>query len=112
MTTTSQTDRWGADPAALASLEQKLQVVREWTKGVAIGLHTGLYLYGTGGIGKSHTVLGQLEEMGANFRLFNSRMTAKGLFDALESAADSVHVLEDMERLTRDPDAQGVLRSA
>jgi hypothetical protein len=34
------------------------------------------------------------------------------LFLALQKAPDAVHVLEDMERLTKDADAQGVLRSA
>jgi hypothetical protein len=53
-----------------------------------------------------------LKSLSADYRLFNSRMTAKGLFKALEKAPDAVHVLEDMERLTRDRDAQGVLRSA
>src|SRR6185312_729738 len=39
-------------------------------------------------------------------------MTAKGLFLAMKHSPDAVHVLEDMERLTKDADAQGVLRSA
>ena len=44
--------------------------------------------------------------------IYNSRMTAKGLFLAMKHSPDAVHVLEDMERLTKDADAQGVLRSA
>jgi hypothetical protein len=39
-------------------------------------------------------------------------MTGKGLFHALEQAPDAVHVLEDLERLTQDRDAQGILRGA
>jgi hypothetical protein len=39
-------------------------------------------------------------------------MTARGLFLALGNAPDAIHVLEDVERLTQDRDAQGVLRSA
>jgi len=34
------------------------------------------------------------------------------LFLALNRAPDAIHVMEDMERVTKDPDAQGVLRSA
>src|SRR5262249_23282558 len=64
------------------------------------------------GLGKSYTVLRHLDELKATYRLFNSRMTGKGLFRALGNAPDAVHVLEDMERLTQDRDAQGVLRSA
>src|SRR5262249_32800752 len=60
----------------------------------------------------SFTVLSHLRALDVPYLLFNSRMTAKGLFLALERAPDAIHVLEDMERLTKDPDAQGVLRSA
>jgi hypothetical protein len=101
-----------ADPAALASLDKKLALVKDRVTAVAAGYQTGLYLFGGGGIGKSFTVLARLGELQASYRLFNSRITAKGLFRALERAPDAVHVLEDMERLTNDRDAQGVLRSA
>jgi hypothetical protein len=56
--------------------------------------------------------LRHLESLDVLYQLFNSRMTAKGLFQTLFNAPDAIHVLEDMERLTKDPDAQGVLRSA
>ena len=39
-------------------------------------------------------------------------MTGRGLYNALEKFPDSFHVLEDMEQITRDRGAQGVLRSA
>jgi hypothetical protein len=105
-------EAWGVDPAALENLKRKLQVIRDWVTGVARGVHSGLYVYGSGGIGKSHAVLEQFDQIEAAYKLFNSRMTAKGLFIALRDAPDAVHVLEDMERLTTDRDAQGVLRSA
>jgi hypothetical protein len=97
---------------AIASFEQKLHLLRDRTAAVALGYQTGLYLYGTGGMGKSYAVLRHLESLDVPYQLFNSRMTPKGLFLALERASDALHVLEDMERLTKDPDAQGVLRSA
>jgi hypothetical protein len=100
------------DKDALASLEKKLHLVRDHTQGVAGGYKTGYYLYGTGGMGKSYTVLRHLESLEVPYQLNNSRMTAKGLFLRLLNAPDAVHVMEDMERLTKDPDAQGVLRSA
>jgi hypothetical protein len=101
-----------ADAGALASLENKHQLVRDRVTAVAKGYSTGLYIYGTGGVGKTYTVLQQLERLKISFKLFNSRMTARGLFRALEKAPEAVHVLEDMERLTNDRDAQCVLRSA
>ncbi len=101
-----------AHQAALDSFERKLQLLRDHVMAVIKEFKTGLFLYGPGGAGKSYTVLDLLKRQEASYKLFNSRMTAKGLFLALEQAPDAIHVLEDMERLTRDPDAQGVLRSA
>jgi hypothetical protein len=97
---------------ARGSLEKKLQLVRDLVTAVAKGFKTGLFLYGSGGVGKSYTVLRQLEQLEASYQLFNGRMTGKGLFKVLQAAPDAIHVLEDMERITKDPDAQGVLRSA
>jgi hypothetical protein len=100
------------DQRHLESYEAKLQLVRDYTRGVALGYSAGFYLHGAGGISKSFTVLGELERLGTNFKLFNSRMSGRGLFDTLHQYADAVHVLEDMERIVNDKDAQGVLRSA
>jgi hypothetical protein len=101
-----------ADQGALASLERKQQVVRDHVTAVAKGFKSGLFLYGSGGVGKSYTVLRHLEHFGTPHQIYNSRMTAKGLYMALKDAPEMVHILEDMERLTKDIDAQGVLRSA
>jgi hypothetical protein len=100
------------DPVALANLENKLQVIRDMVTGVAKGYKHGLFLYGGGGMGKSYAVVEQLRRLEAPYQLHNSRMTGKGLFLALKQAPDAIHLLEDMERLTKDADAQGVLRSA
>lgn len=100
------------DLACSATLETKFQLVRDYVNQVACGLTTGMYLYGEGGIGKSYSVITELESQKADFKVYNSRMTGRGLFNALEAFPDSVHVLEDMEQLLRDRGAQGVLRSA
>lgn len=101
-----------ADKELLAKLERKLHLVRDHVSAVVKGYKTGYYLYGDGGLGKSFTVLQRLKQLDASYHLFNSRMTAKGLFLTLQKSPDAIHVLEDMERVTKDPDAQGVLRSA
>lgn len=100
------------DQQALTTLENKHQLVRDLVTAVAKGYKSGLYLYGAGGMGKSYTVLRHLELLEVSYQLYNSRMTAKGLLQALKAAPDAIHVLEDMERLTKDADAQGILRSA
>jgi hypothetical protein len=96
----------------LAGLDRKLEIVNDRVRAVVRGYATGFYLCGAGGLGKSYSVYQTLQALDSDFRTFNSRMTAKGLFCALERAPDAVHVLEDMERIVNDRDAQGVLRSA
>jgi hypothetical protein len=99
-------------PVSLVSLDNKIQLVGDLVTGVAKNFKHGLYLYGDGGIGKSYLVLNKLDELGVPYKLHNSRCTAKGLFTELKAAPDMIHIFEDMERLVKDPDAQGVLRSA
>ena len=101
-----------SDSDLLASLDKRFQVIRDHVTAVGQGYKTGLYIHGSGGIGKSFSVLQQLLHLGIPYELYNSRMTAKGLFTRLKKSPSAVHVLEDMERLTKDQDAQGVLRSA
>lgn len=100
------------DKRHLVSLEAKFQIVRDYVASVASGRTTGLNLFGTGGCGKSYTVIDELERLKVPYKLFNSRMTGRGLYNALEKFPDAVHLLEDMEQLFREGGARGVLRSA
>jgi hypothetical protein len=101
-----------ADQRHLAAFEDKLQLVRDRTAAVVNGYSTGFFLHGAGGMSKSYTVLRTLKAMQADYKLFNSRMTGRGFYNALEKFPCSVHVMEDMEQIMRDRGAQGVLRSA
>ena len=100
------------DQKHLGALFGKFQMVRDFTGGVAEGRTGGFYLFGPGGCGKSYSILDELKRRGTPYRLFNSRMTGRGLYNALEGYPDGLHVLEDMEQLFRDSGAKGVLRSA
>lgn len=100
------------DQRHLDELEKKFRLIRDYTRSVATGRSPGLYLYGSGGCGKSHNVIEELELSGVPYKLYNSRMTGRGLYNALERFPDSIHLLEDMEQLFRDSGARGVLRSA
>ena len=100
------------DQAHLDRLDRKLMVVRDRVRSVVRGYTTGFFLYGEGGNCKSYTVVQELDRLRADYKLHNSRMTGRGLFDVLRKFPDSIHLLEDVEGLFRDPMAQGVLRSA
>jgi hypothetical protein len=92
--------------------EKKLQVVRDYTVGVIEGYYTGLYVYGPGGTSKSYTICDVLRQRKAAYIMHNSRLTGQTLFEALRKAPSAIHLLEDMEALFRQRNAQGVLRSA
>ena len=96
----------------LASIENKLQQVRDRVQGVAEGYINGFFLWGEGGTSKSYTVEDSLQTLGRQYKLTNSRLTGKRLFELLRDYPDVVHVLEDVETLFSDKNSFGVLRSA
>ncbi len=100
------------DRTHLAGLNKKLQVVRDRVTGVATKRHTGLFLGGRGGICKSHTIEDELQQRGVPYKLWNSAVTARCLFDNLAEYPEAVHLIEDVEDLTSERRAVGVLRSA
>src|SRR5437016_3899853 len=83
------------DERHLKEFEKKLQLVRDRTTAVALGYANGFSLDGPGGVSKSFTVLQTLEALQANYRVSNSRMTGRGLFDTLDMYPDAIHVVED-----------------
>jgi hypothetical protein len=87
-------------------------MVRDRARGVALGYSAGFFLWGPGGVSKSYTVIQEMHRLQANFRLSNSRMTGRGLFDILAQYPDAIHVIEDNEQMMNDKNALGVLRSA
>ncbi|MEI7686562.1 MAG: hypothetical protein WCL32_16205 [Planctomycetota bacterium] len=100
------------DLVNLASLESKLDHVGDLVTGVAKDYHTGLFLHGEGGTGKSFKVLEKLKELKSSYVFHNSRLTARGLVDALNRAPTDIHLIEDAETLLDDKKSFGVLRSA
>jgi hypothetical protein len=103
------TDR---DREELAQLDDRLQLIRDAVRGVVRGYQTGLLVYGEGGMGKSHTVLNTLAGLQTLYTLHNSRLTGKGLVNALQANPAGIHLVEDAETLLDDKRAWGVLRSA
>jgi hypothetical protein len=93
-------------------LTKKFQVVRDRVAGVAMGYQTGVIITGRGGTGKSFAATEELERLGCDYKLHNTHLTPRAVFDELEENPSSVHVIEDAEEVTRNPVSLGVLRSA
>ncbi|HEY7426845.1 MAG TPA: hypothetical protein VH682_21595 [Gemmataceae bacterium] len=86
--------------------------IRDRIRGVVRSIHTGFHLWGDGGTSKSYTVLDELEKLKADYLIHNTRLTGRGLVDALQQLPSTVHVIEDCESIFDEKRAWGVLRSA
>jgi hypothetical protein len=96
----------------LDNLEAKFRHVRNAVRGVVKEYQCGFFLWGEGGTGKSFTIVRELQRLQAKYVLHNTRVTGRGLFDALEKAPSDLHLIEDAETMMGDRRAWGVLRSA
>ncbi len=96
----------------LESLQDKLTHIGDAVNGVIKHFQTGLFLYGEGGTGKSFKVMETLRQAKCGYMYHNTRLTARGLVDALQRAPTDIHLIEDAETLLDDRKAFGVLRSA
>lgn len=100
------------EKTCLESLKGKFTHVKDAVKGVAKEYHSGFFLWGEGGTGKSYAVEQELRSLQAKYVHHNTRMTGRGLVDALQRAPSDIHLIEDAETLMDDKKAWGVLRSA
>lgn len=100
------------DRTSLGQYRRKMQLVADRTLSVAKGYRPGCMFSGRPGIGKTYTVIETLEGLGAFYRLVNSHLTPRGLFDELTDAPDAIHIIEDAEEVLRNHVSLGTLRSA
>lgn len=80
----------------LAQLNRRLTIVRDRVRGVARKRQNGLYLYGSPGTGKTHTVKRTLDDHGVNYVYHSGHLTSMGFFDLLRTNEDQVIVLDDV----------------
>jgi hypothetical protein len=99
-------------PEARAAWGRHLATVRDLVRGVAKRYATGLYLYGRPGTGKTHTVLGRLDELHSPPAYHSGHVTPMGLFELLAENAEGVVVLDDVAQLFRSEVAVQVLLAA
>jgi len=99
------------DQAALADFRARQQVLRDLTLGCINKNHTGAYVFGPPGLGKTFTIHNTLRERKAYWK-HHQRITAKPLYLELEKDPGAVHNIDDCEQLFSEKSALTLLRSA
>jgi hypothetical protein len=93
-------------------LASQFTIIRDRVRGVALGHHTGFYLFGRPGTSKTFTVKATLEEVGVKFVYVDGHITPMGLFELLAEHHDRIIVLDDVAQLFADKKALQILLAA
>lgn len=100
-------------PQPKTSLEQRQEVLAHHVRLVARKASVGLFVYGSGGTGKSRTVLSVLREEGIEPLVINSHITPLSLFSTLYLYRDEhVILFDDVDGMYSSMAHLGLLRSA
>lgn len=99
--------------AIMAGIDTKAKLLTSQVTAVAQGYTNALFVYGPGGLGKTHHITSTLEGVeGKSWAHHTAYSTPKGLMIAMTQQPDSVHLFEDCERLYKTDVAASLLRAA
>lgn len=97
----------------LAALRRHQGILRDYVRGVARQYSTGLYLFGSPGTAKTHTVRAVLEqEIKEPYTYQRGHLTPLGLYELLRDHRDEVIVLDDLAAIFGSPTALQLLLAA
>lgn len=97
----------------LEAIAKRERVMVTAVQAVAQRYQPGAFVWGPGGLGKTHTITRVLEEMcGKRWRHHTSYSTAKGLMLSLAEFPEEVHLFEDCESMYKNETASSILRAA
>lgn len=83
----------------LSQLNDRLTILRDRVRGVALNHNNGFYLYGPPGTSKTYTVKKTLAELGVNYEYFSGHLTAGGFLAILDEHCDRTIVLDDVTQI-------------
>ena len=99
------------DQELLDGIERRRKTLATMIRGVIDGDTTGFFMYGPGGHGKSKLIRDALKGH-KQVKIWNSDMSARALVEKLEEFPDYIHFFEDLEKIYKDHDCQGILIAA
>lgn len=97
----------------MGKLSKRRAIIDSQIISVAKGYTNAAFLFGPGGLGKTHLVTGQLDAVcGSNWRHHTSYATPKSLIMTIAEYPESIHVFEDCEKMYKTDVAASILRAA
>lgn len=102
------------DSIAQSTKADNFHTLRHFTQMVAKGHSLSLLVLGSGGLGKTYTVLNTLKETGVNYSFLNTYSTPLSLYRYFynHNEPNLVLILDDMEMLFRNPVSLSLLKAA
>jgi hypothetical protein len=102
-----------ADEETLTALEQRQDLLAHHVRLLARGMSVGLFVYGSGGLGKSRIVLRTLADERVSLIIVNSHITPLALYACLyHNRTGKVIFLDDVDSIFGSMAHLGLLRSA
>jgi hypothetical protein len=92
-------------------VEKRRENLRSQVRGVCQGFTSALFVWGPGGLGKSHVIVEEVDGLcGKGWEHHKGFSTARGMFLDLAERPDVIHVYEDCENLYKNATAASLLR--
>jgi hypothetical protein len=97
----------------LNALEKRERILIAQIQSVCQGYTNAGFVFGPGGLGKSHLVTGTLDAIkGKGWKHHTAYSTPKALILALDAFPDAVHLFEDCEKMYKNDVCSSILRAA
>lgn len=97
----------------LEALDKREKVFQAQIEAVCQGYTNASFVYGPGGLGKTHLITTILEGLkGKEWRHHTAYSTPKGLMLALAAYPNAIHLFEDCEKMYKTDVASSILRAA
>src|SRR5258708_21035882 len=99
--------------ANMKTIESRRNILEKGVESVAKGFTSALFVYGPGGLGKSHLLTMMLKNLtDKGWRHHTAHSTPKALFLALLQSPSSIHLYEDCEKMLKTDLSASILRAA
>lgn len=90
----------------------KLALVRDRVRGVALQGQAGFYLYGRAGTSKTYTVRTTLDDLNKSYHYHIGHLTPIGLFQLIAENPNKILILDDIGQIFSSPIAKAILLAA